>query len=327
MRECEQGILEQYDIDVKNIRKVREAFLCETDRGPYLLKEMRISEKRIPMLFRLGEHLQENGCSEVDSILKNKEGALFCSLEDGTKYFMKKWFVGRECDVKKENELLSAIKNLAKIHQVMRVPVSWESEEQVVHKGEDLEQEFFRHNRELKKVRTFIRERVGKGDFEQAFLQNFDSMYEWAECAAKRLKGSQYRELNRYLIHGDYNYHNILMLHTGVATTNFEHFQENIQATDLYYFLRKTMEKHHWDVALGEKMLEYYHRFLPLSSDELEYIAICIAYPEKFWKAANSYYRSRKVWIPAKNLEKLELAIRQTEEKRIFLEKLFDFRL
>lgn len=333
MRECEQSILEQYDIDVKNMRKVREAYLCETDKGVFLLKEMQISEKRIPMLFRLGEHLQEQGMNEVDWILKNKEGELFCASEDGTKYFVKRWFSGKECDVKKENELLSAIKNLTKIHQALRVPISWESEEQVVHKGEDLEQEFFRHNRELKKVRTFIRDRVGKGSFEQAFLQNFDAMYGWAECATERLKESNYKTLlkesqeKRFLIHGDYNYHNILMLHTGVATTSFEHFQENIQVTDLYYFLRKAMEKHHWDVVLGDKMLEYYQRFLSLSSDELEYIGICIAYPEKFWKVANSYYRSKKVWIPAKNLEKLELVIRQTEEKRIFLEKLFSFRL
>ncbi|MBQ8804481.1 MAG: CotS family spore coat protein [Tyzzerella sp.] len=333
MRECEQDILEQYDIDVKNIRRVREAYLCETDRGPFLLKELRVSEKRVPMLFRLGEHLQEQGVSDVDWILKNKDGELFCVSEEGTKFFMKKWFTGKECDVKKENELLSAVKNLTKIHQALRVPVSWESAKQVVHRGEDLEQEFFRHNRELKKVRAFIRERVGKGSFEQAFLQNFDAMFEWAECAAERLKASNYKVLleesreKHFLVHGDYNYHNVLMLHTGVATTNFEHFQENVQVTDLYYFLRKTMEKHHWDVALGDKMLEYYQRFLSLSSDELEYIGICIAYPEKFWKAANSYYRSKKVWIPAKNLEKLELVIKQTEEKRIFLEKLFSFHL
>ena len=58
----------------------------------------------------------------------------------------------------------------------------------------------------------------------------------------------------------------------------------------------------------------------------MEYISICIAYPEKFWKAANSYARSKKSWIPAKNIEKLELVIRQTEEKRKGIgTKLFDF--
>lgn len=333
MKECEIGILEQYDIDVRSMRKGRNAFLCETDKGLFLLQEMRISEKRIPMLFQLGEHLQKHGYADVDYIVKNKEGELFCNAEDGTKYLLKRWFVGKECDVKKENELLTAVKNLTRLHQILRIPICWNEPEQKVYQGEDLEQEFFRHNRELKKVRSFIREKVGKGSFEQAFLEHFDSMYEWAECATERLKESNYKTLledsraKQYLIHGDYNYHNIVMLHTGVATTNFEHFEGNIQVADLYYFLRKIMEKNHWDVTLGDKMLNYYQRFLSLSSDELAYIAICIAYPEKFWKAANSYYRSKKAWIPAKNLEKLELVIKQTEEKRVFLEKVFDFHL
>ena len=62
-----------------------------------------------------------------------------------------------------------------------------------------------------------------------------------------------------------------------------------------------------------------------LHKEELEYLAVCIAYPEKFWKVANSYYRSRKSWISAKSIEKLEMAIRQTEEKRFFLQSIFPF--
>ena len=87
------------------------------------------------------------------------------------------------------------------------------------------------------------------------------------------------------------------------------------------------MEKNHWDIALGNKILNCYQKNISFEQGELEYIAICLAYPEKFWKAANSYYRSRKVWIPAKNLEKLELVIKQTEEKKEFLETLFAFHL
>ena len=112
-----------------------------------------------------------------------------------------------------------------------------------------------------------------------------------------------------------------------MATTNFEHVQSNIQVTDLYYFLRKVMEKNQWDVALGDKILNCYQNNVPFKKGELEYISICLIYPEKFWKAANSYHRSRKVWIPAKNLEKLELVIKQTEEKKEFLENIFAFHL
>jgi len=228
---------------------------------------------------------------------------------------------------------LDAVTNLTKIHLALRGFEVCDSEGLTVMLAEDLRQEYFRHNREMKKVRTFMRDKVGKGDFELAFLKHFDYMYDTANSALEHLEQSNYEELfkeckqNQALVHGDYNYHNILMTYMGIATTNFEHVQSNIQVTDLYYFLRKVMEKNHWDTTLGHKILNCYQKNISFQKGELEYIAICLAYPEKFWKAANSYYRSRKVWIPAKNLEKLELVIKQTEEKKAFLETIFAFHL
>lgn len=334
MRDNELAILDQYDIDVKNTRKVRDAVLCETAQGLFLVKELRFSEKRLSVLEYLGEHLRERGMENIDWILKNKESQLFSVSEGGNRYFLKKWFPGKECDIHREKDVLDAVVNLTKIHMAMReFEVDEEGERVTVTPGEDLRNEYFRHNREMKKVRSFMRRRVGKGDFEIAFLKHFDAMYACADCALERLEASNYEKLlaenrqNHGLIHGDYNYHNILMTYGGIATTNFEHVQENIQITDFYYFLRKVMEKNQWDPILGDKMINCYQKHLPFKEGEFDYIAICLAYPEKFWKAADSYYRSRKVWIPAKNLEKLELVIKQTEEKKHFLKTIFAFHL
>ncbi len=328
MREDELSILEQYDIDVRNTRKVRGAVLCDSAQGLYLIKEMKFSEKRISALHGLHDRLQEQGYGYIDWILKNKEEALFSTSEEGTKYFLTRWYSGKECDIHRDTDVIEAVRNLTTIHRALRQCDSLE-----VPVGENTQQEFFRHNREMKKVRSFMRDKVGKGDFELTFLKHFDSMYACAETALEKLQQSDYAALferakkEHTLIHGDYNYHNILMMCGSVATTNFEHVQTNLQVTDLYYFLRKVMEKNRWDVQLGDKIIQNYHKLLPLKEAELEYLAICIAYPEKFWKAANSYYRSRKVWIPAKNLEKLEMVIRQTEEKKAFLRTIFSFQL
>ena len=326
MKDDELKILEQYDIDVRNTRKVRGAILCDTARGPFLLREMQFSERRMHTLDRLINRLREQDITNIDWILKDKEERLFVMAEDGTNYFLTKWFHGRECDIHREGDLLEAVRNLTRIHAAME---GFHMEG--VQEGEDLEREYFRHNRELKKVRSFMRDTVRKGDFELAFLKHFEAMYDCANNALERLKQSAYKELLREsreqhkIIHGDYNYHNIMMLHSGVATTNFGHAREDIQVVDLYYFLRKIMEKHHWDVALGDRILNEYHKNRTISKEEREFLAICIAYPEKFWKAANSYYRSRKIWISAKNIEKLEMVICQTEEKKAFLNTIFSF--
>ncbi len=334
MREHELNILEQYDIKVKNTKKVRDAVLCDTDRGLFLIKEVRVSEKRLQLLEQLGTHIRGQGYENIDWILKTKDGELIAVSEEGNKYFLKKWFAGKECDIHKEKDVLDAVENLTRVHRVLRDFHPETSDNPIfITQGEDLREEYARHNREMKKVRTFVRGRVGKSDFELAFLKHFDAMYSQADCATEELKASNYDDLymecieDARMIHGDYNYHNVLMTYSGIATTNFEHVQTNMQVVDLYYFLRKVMEKHHWDVVLGDKILDCYQKYLPFKEGELNFISTCLAYPEKFWKIANSYYRSRKVWIPAKNLEKLEMVIKQTEEKKEFLQSLFSFQL
>mgnify|MGYP002535898991 CR=1 FL=1 len=76
-----------------------------------------------------------------------------------------------------------------------------------------------------------------------------------------------------------------------------------------------------------DHMLEAYEEVRPL--DVLSRIDLYyrLAYPEKFWKIANSYYCMNKAWISVKNTEKLKTAIKQTEEKKMFLKELFGFEL
>ena len=85
---------------------------------------------------------------------------------------------------------------------------------------------------------------------------------------------------------------------------NFEKFHRDIQVEDLYYFLRKVMEKSGWKLRLGDGMLNAYSAIHPLTRSETEYLKIRLIYPEKFWKIANSYYCMNKAWISVKNTEK-----------------------
>ena len=337
MQEYELNVLEQYDIEVAGTRKTRGAVLCDTDQGLMLLKEVKVSEKRIPALYELHEYLRDQGYIWTDRIIRTKEGGYLAALEEGNQYLLKSWFQGRECDIKKPAELLAASGNLARLHMLM-----CRRFEHGAAPGAHLGEEYMRHNRELKKVRRFMRGISPKGEFESAFLKYFEQMYQWADGAASELEKSAYDKIYRdsvergCMTHGEYNYHNILILpgensHRRepyqIAVTNFEKFKRDVQVEDLYYFLRKVMEKQGWKVRLGDNMLNAYSAIRPLSGDEIEYLKIRLIYPEKFWKVANSYYHSNKAWISAKSIEKLDMAIRQTEEKKRFLEEIFSFHL
>jgi len=63
-----------------------------------------------------------------------------------------------------------------------------------------MKEEYMRHNRELKKVRKFMRSVSPKGEFEFAFLKYFDSMYQWADAAVNLLEDSDYEKLYKKTI-------------------------------------------------------------------------------------------------------------------------------
>ena len=120
MQEYERAVLEKYDMDVTGTRKTRGAILCDTDQGILLLKEVQGTAKRIPVLCGLYDALLGQGYENVDYIIRTKEGACVAEMEDGGKYILKRWFAGRECEVRRPGELLAAAGMLAKLHIVMR---------------------------------------------------------------------------------------------------------------------------------------------------------------------------------------------------------------
>lgn len=334
MREYESEILEKYEIEVKGTRRIRGAFFCDTDRGAMLLKETGISEKHALAMYLVQSRLEEMGMA-IDTPVPTEDGEFLCISRDGTKYMMKKWFGGRECDMKKEGELARAARALAVLHGKLNLAV--QSGEAAVSPGLSPRRspldEIQRHNRELKKVRSFVRKRVAKSEFEYLFLENFEKVYNMAcaveECLDRSGCMDMYREsVNRgTLAHGDYNYHNLIVLPGEMGITGFEHMRVDIQAHDLYYFMRKAMEKFRWKVNIGKLILEAYESEGRLEDREKQYIGLYLAYPEKFWKTASSYYRSNKAWLPEKNVEKLRTVVEQWEEKYSFLENVFSLKL
>ena len=330
MRDYGISVLEQYEIDVKETRRVRGGVLIESPEGLYLLKETHIHSERMEFLVKLYEQLCVNGFSLTDVPKANKEGNCLTKAEDGTTYVLKRWFLGHECEIKRENELIEGAKVLAEIHLKMKGSVA--EEEKPIEKRMLLE-EYERHNRELRKIHTFVQKRSVKNYFEAEFLKGFGKMYEQAQKSLDKMREPEYLQIcksaweNQEISHGDYNYHNIIFSPQGVCVTGFEHAHVEIQLSDFYYYLRKILEKYHYDERLGYRLLRAYDSVSTLGKKERDYLAIRLSYPEKFWKIVNAYYHSNKAWIPEKNVEKLKLSIAQSDEKKRFIESLFGLHL
>ncbi|WP_343210729.1 CotS family spore coat protein [Anaerolentibacter hominis] len=334
MDEKLEEVLGQYDFKVNRVSRTRGALLLDTDRGLKLCKNTTTSPAGLEMENQVKEELKKTSYCRVDSYVPNRENSLITVDSLGDRYVVKDWFEGTECNVREMKDLKEAAANLGLLHARMRIRKSADlqtlraAELEADDRPESIGDIFLKHNRELKRVYWYVKKKKQRNEFEALFLNLFPEVYGRAEEAAALFAGNNCALLERKALqdgcicHGNYTYHNVLILKDGVATTNFDKCGPGLQLTDLYYFLRKVMEKHDWNMKVGDMILEEYNRSYPLSEEELHLLGILLWYPEKFWKVMNFYYNKKKSWVPYRNYEKLLKVQKQTQDKLSFSGKL-----
>ena len=91
-----------YGFRVDVLRRGRGSWILETDLGLRLLKEYRGSVNRLEFEEAVLQSLDGMETLKADQYVRNSEGELLSTAEDGTRYIVKEWFADRECDLKDE---------------------------------------------------------------------------------------------------------------------------------------------------------------------------------------------------------------------------------
>jgi len=303
--------------------------MLETDHGLKCLGTCNYSEGKIKFEQRVKRFAAEHGFGELDLYVPNREQGFLVQGPYNEQFVMRNWFYGEECNARNEEHVLSAVKALAGLHNSLEgFPLS-EEEKGFCLQGK-LTDVFEKRNKELRRVRTYIRSKKQKSCFEQNFLAQFDTQFAEAEQALQMLKETEYESYYNSriekgsVLHGNFTHHSVLLLkENGVAVTGFDKTVSGVQIQDVYLLFRKIMEKWEWDVSMGDSMLEAYNRIRPIPAQEFTLLRLMLSYPEKFWKVANQYYNNRKSWIPEKNMQKLLQTMEQAEKKSRSIELLF----
>ncbi|MCH5248998.1 MAG: CotS family spore coat protein [Lachnospiraceae bacterium] len=320
------SLFDYYDIEISRTWKGRGAILCESDKGLFILKEYSGPINKVNFQDTLLNHIREAGFRMAESILKTREGELIVYDQDRIPYIVKSYFEGKECNNRELEECRQAVQLLAKLHNCADLS-SWEDfvSQPVFH----IEKEYEKHNRELKKVRRFLRTKSQKTPFEIFLTEHYDYFLDIALQITEEMRyyieneKNDNREEFPIVCHGDYQYHNIIQTSDGMALVNFEKCVRDDTVRDLYLFMRKLLEKNNWSLKIGDSLLEAYNSERTLSEKDYMKLYYRFAYPEKFWKIVNFYYNSGKAWIPNRNMEKLEKLLAQENEKSDFLKTVF----
>lgn len=354
-----EEILAQYPLQIRSKKRVRGAILLETERGLCLLRSYNGHRSHLETEEQIKQHLINQGYPYVDQAVKNERDEYLTRDGAGNLWIMRKWYSGRECDIRETGEVRQASVHLAKLHQMLVQPLAKQAERQVLEAAEfeasvqdpennentcvqEKENEIYerpqsridkpyfeKRNRELKRVHTYIRKKRRKNEMELALLNAFGYYYEQG-CEAERMDAEEQLFQGLYqqaagqelFVHGSYNYHNLLIQGKRIATTNFENSKVGIQILDLYGFLRKVMEKNGWKSTMGMDILNAYQEQRPLSKQERRLLYTLLLYPEKYWKQCNFYYNGKKSWTSGKNLDKLQRLQAQEGDRRQFLENI-----
>lgn len=318
------SVLSEYDFEVIRTWKGRGSILFETPDGIRILKQYIGLPEKLVRQNELLACVREVSDITVEEILPNKEGVLWTKDQNQDTYIVKTYFSGRECGIHDDEECRWAVRSLAKLHKAMIMPAGAGAENAILR----LDKEYEKHNRELKKVRRFLRNKSQKNDFEIYLLKFYDGFMEKAFEVTEKWNACQREDYYEQIAkqgtwcHGDFQYHNFLIDGNDTFVINFEKCACDSQMRDLYLFLRKLLEKNNWSLSTGNSILETYQKEKPLSKEDLEQLYYRLSYPEKFWKIVNFYYNTGKSWIPGRNMEKFDILLKQETEKEQFLNTL-----
>ena len=322
-------LLAQYDLMVYRAGRVKGAWILETDRGLKCLGNCNYSEGKVAFEQKVKQFAAEHGFPTLDLYVENKEQGFLVQGPYNEQFVMRNWFYGEECDAKSKEHVLLTVKALARLHKCLQ-GLKLSGEEQAFCLQQKIPELLERRNKELRRVRTYIRSKKQKTVFEQNFLAQFDAQAAKAEEALALMDNAVYESYYNNMLeegcmlHGNFTHHSVMLLpEGGMAVTGFDKAVTGIQIQDFYQLFRKMMEKWDWDISIGDSMLEAYQSIRPVPDEEWQLLRLLLIYPEKFWKVANRYYNNRKSWIPEKNMQKLLQTMEQAEKKEESIKMLF----
>lgn len=317
-----EAILQQYDLEIKQISRGRGAYICETNEGKKLLMPFRGSKERAMFLREVLIRLAENGY-ETEQIMLTKEGGAVALDDMGTRYWLKDMISGGECSTSREPDMMRAVTQLARLHSAL-LAYAPEIPDFIRTDRNDPANTYRRHYRELIKVKNYVLARHGRNEFERRFLMQYEH---YMQDAGEVIRMITEKELHpmKGLCHGDFNQHNVLRTADGFRIVNFENMSYAMPVLDLANFVRKMLEKNGWQKNLGMQLVEQYDRERTMSADERTLLYLVLLFPEKFWKISNHYSNSRKTWGSEREIEKLERMDALEEQRHAFLENMFLF--
>ena len=166
-----EAMLEQYDIEIKQITKGRGVFCCETDQGKKVLAPFRGSAERAKFVREILCSMQEKGYP-VEQVSLTKDGQCVVTDESGMRFWLKDLVEGNECQTGREKDVAAGARALAGFHCCVSSCVT-EIPDFMKNTKNEPAVLYYRHYRELILVKNFVQSRKTRNEFERSFWEQY----------------------------------------------------------------------------------------------------------------------------------------------------------
>lgn len=319
MRELDFRILESMNLKVGRVRKAYGAYICETQDGIKLVKEMQCPVADVLFAYKVKEYLYYQGYRNTDRYCITEEGLPYIQ-EGSIRYTVRNWIRGDELDLKNLKEVTSVMAEAAQLHLLgkgMPEPEGFEGKRRWFEPGERL----LRSQRLIRSYYKNVRKQGRYTDFDLLFLKEFAYYEEQTVHAAEMMQETiciqeaENAGKTGNLIHGEFTDHAVLSDQKQMLLCNFDKCCYGMPVQDLITFFEKCLRKWEWDFAVFIQLIEMYQRYRTLHSGEIRILYAGLLFPERFVKMCQDAYGTKRRWTSQANWNKL-LEIREMQEKR-----------
>ncbi len=320
----ETEISTQFGFKIYEMIPMKGVYLIKTDKGNKCLKKISYGTQKLMYIYKAKEHIISNGFDKIDKNYLTPEGAPYAFVNDDI-YVVTNWIDGRECDFKKEEDLIRAAETLARFHLCAR-GFTPDEDTKVRSDIGKLTNTLDKRLATLNKMRDTARKNKRKTEFDMLYLSNVDFYLKLSKEAMKSLDLESYKKVcsdalsDKVLCHHDFTYHNILFEDNGNSyIIDFDYCKWEMQIYDVATLLIKSLKRLNWNMNSGKLVLEAYGNVKPISKDELNILKTLLIFPQRFWRLANRYYYKEAGWSEASFVKKMKEIIDEREEYMNFI--------
>ncbi|SEF47394.1 spore coat protein, CotS family [Caloramator fervidus] len=318
----------KYNIEPKDIEKIRSVYKIYTKDKIYCLKEFKHNNKKVIIGFYFTKYLKDNGFNNIADYFKTIDGREVVKT-DKKYYYLTSWINGKECDFSDISVLRKAVELLAKFHLKAK-GFEVKSIKLKDNFNNNWEKKILKICDDLREFKRLIENKKIKTQFDEKYLELIEDNLNLCLEILNIFKKEKYKKLcerakkEKYVCHDSFYYQNLLLDDNNeLYLIDLDSIVYDLPAYDLAKFIRRIMNKkrYSWNYEIAKEMLKIYDEIRKIEDDEYEIILGYLLIPHRFWKLGKKRYFKNKEWSEEKYLRKLEKEIRYKEKKEEFANK------